>query len=161
MGHGLQLAAITLLWLAGLNTGWDWLSLNRLLAHVTKRNFHNFYKGHWQPPCTALIMAGKCLPLGLCKETVKESIPFSSFTYWIILRKQKNMFAFAIISQYGNGTGRWNPSWWTCSMIGDDLVMEGVKALLASNSFSWNIPPSALEWLMQSNVSQIPTIDTS
>ena len=30
-----------------------------------------FYKGHWQSPCTAL-MAGKCLPLGLCKETVKK-----------------------------------------------------------------------------------------
>ena len=30
------------------------------------------YKGHWQSPCTALT-AGKCLPLKLCKETVKES----------------------------------------------------------------------------------------
>ena len=30
------------------------------------------FKGHWQSPCTAL-MAGKCLPLGLCKWTVKQS----------------------------------------------------------------------------------------
>ena len=30
------------------------------------------FGGHWQPPCTALT-AGKCLPLALCKETVKES----------------------------------------------------------------------------------------
>ena len=34
--------------------------------------FLEFSKGHWQSPCTAL-MAGKCLPLALCKETVKES----------------------------------------------------------------------------------------
>ena len=33
-----------------------------------------FLKGHWQSPYTDLT-AGKCLPLGLCKETVKESSP--------------------------------------------------------------------------------------
>ena len=31
-----------------------------------------FFIGHWQSACTALT-AGKCLPLGLYKETVKES----------------------------------------------------------------------------------------
>ena len=31
-----------------------------------------FLKGHWQSPCVA-PMAGKCLPLGLHKETVKYS----------------------------------------------------------------------------------------
>ena len=31
-----------------------------------------FFRGHRQSPCTALT-AGKCLPLGLCKETVKQS----------------------------------------------------------------------------------------
>ena len=30
------------------------------------------FRGHWQSFCTA-VTAGKCLPLGLCKETVKES----------------------------------------------------------------------------------------
>ena len=30
------------------------------------------FKGYWQSPCTALT-AGKRLPLGLCKETVKQS----------------------------------------------------------------------------------------
>ena len=34
--------------------------------------FPLFFRGHWQSPCTAL-MAGNCLPLGLCKETVKPS----------------------------------------------------------------------------------------
>ena len=34
--------------------------------------FPQFFRGHWQSPCTALT-AGKCLPLVLCKETVKES----------------------------------------------------------------------------------------
>ena len=48
------------------------LSSNGLLAQVISGNFPPFYRGHWQSPCTAL-MAGKCLPLGLCKETVKES----------------------------------------------------------------------------------------
>ena len=34
--------------------------------------FPQFFTGHWQSPWTAL-MAGICLPLRLCKETVKES----------------------------------------------------------------------------------------
>ena len=34
--------------------------------------FPLFSKGHWQSPWTAL-MADKCLPLWLCKETVKQS----------------------------------------------------------------------------------------
>ena len=41
-------------------------------------NSHNwwqfplFFRGHWQSSCTA-PSAGNCLPLGLCKGTVKES----------------------------------------------------------------------------------------
>ena len=34
--------------------------------------FPPFFRSHWQSPCTTL-MAGKCLPKGLCKVTVKES----------------------------------------------------------------------------------------
>ena len=41
--------------------------------------FPPFCRCHWQSPCTAL-MAGICLPLGLCKETVKES-SLSSLLY--------------------------------------------------------------------------------
>ena len=44
-------------WIVGSN---DWLE------------FLPFFRGHWQSPCTALT-AGKCLPLGLCRETVKAS----------------------------------------------------------------------------------------
>ena len=43
-------------------------------CHVTDGwKFPEFFKGHWQSPCTALT-AGKCLPLVLSKETVKESV---------------------------------------------------------------------------------------
>ena len=42
MGHGLQLAGITLFWLAGLNTGWDCLSSNGMWFHLTGGNFHRF-----------------------------------------------------------------------------------------------------------------------
>ena len=34
--------------------------------------FPAFSRGYWESPCTG-ITAGKCLPLGLRKETVKES----------------------------------------------------------------------------------------
>ena len=39
--------------------------------------FLPFFTGHWQSPCTALT-AGRCLPFGLCKETVEES----RYTRW-------------------------------------------------------------------------------
>ena len=37
-----------------------------------RRKFPPLFRGHWQSPCTALT-AGKCLPLGLCRQTVKEA----------------------------------------------------------------------------------------
>ena len=43
-----------------------------ILGSHDQCEFPPFFKGHWQSPSTA-ITAGKCLPLGLCKETVKES----------------------------------------------------------------------------------------
>ena len=65
MKHGLHLAGITvftLLWLAGLN-------LKLILRSCDQWEFQPFFKGHWQSTHTA----GKCLPLALYKETVKES----------------------------------------------------------------------------------------
>ena len=38
------------------------------------------FRSHWQSPCTALT-TGKCLPLRLCKVTVKESTK-PGCTYW-------------------------------------------------------------------------------
>ena len=73
MRHGLLLAGITPSWLCGLNIGWDCPSCNRLWPHMTWK-FTPFFQGHWQSPCIALIMAGKCLSLVLCQGTVKESI---------------------------------------------------------------------------------------
>ena len=72
MRHSFQLVGLTLLWLVGLNKGWDCPCHNGLGAHVKGVNFH-FFRGHWQSPCTDLT-AGRCLPLGLCKGTVKQSI---------------------------------------------------------------------------------------
>ena len=49
MRHGLLLADITLLLLAGLDIGWDCLSHNGL----DQWEFTLFFRGHWQSPCTA------------------------------------------------------------------------------------------------------------
>ena len=46
--------------------------LQCILGSHGQWEFPQFFKGHWQSPCTALT-AGKCLPLGPCKKTVKES----------------------------------------------------------------------------------------
>ena len=47
--------------------------------------FLPFFRCHWQSPCTAL-MAGKCLPLGLCKETVKEYTVSISKLYTVTIQ---------------------------------------------------------------------------
>ena len=59
-------------WLVGLNIGWDCHISQCIMDSCDGWEFPLFSKGHWQSPCTA-IMAGICLLLGLCKETVKES----------------------------------------------------------------------------------------
>ena len=64
---------------ADLNIDWEAIACGALWVQVTGGNFHLFFKCHWQSPCTALT-AGKCLPLGLCKETVKESRPGQNTT---------------------------------------------------------------------------------
>ena len=59
-----------------LNIGWDCLSRNGLWSNLTGGNYHRFAEAtewHWQSPCTAPV-AGRCLQLGLCNETVKESM---------------------------------------------------------------------------------------
>ena len=49
------------------------LQLTQYILDACDRwEFTPFFKSHRQSPCTALT-AGKCLPLGLCKGTVKES----------------------------------------------------------------------------------------
>ena len=95
MGTGLSVGYETwqvslLLWLSGRSINWreqhhSWIlvSCNVLWAHKTDGNFHCLFKSHWQSLCTAL-MAGICLPLGLCKETVKESI-------WMSLTAEKQV----------------------------------------------------------------------
>ena len=46
----------------------DWETC--IMAHLTSEKFH-IDKGQWQPHCTAPT-AGRCLPLGLYMEIVKE-----------------------------------------------------------------------------------------
>ena len=77
MRHGLQWAGISPLWLAGLNIGWDYKT-QWIVGSQNQYEFPPFFKCHWQSPSTAL-KAGKWLPLGLCKETVKESISSCSW----------------------------------------------------------------------------------
>ena len=72
MRHGLQLAGITLLLLAGVNIVWDCLCHYGLWAHMTGKNFHHILEATESVLVQALT-AGKCLLLGLCKETVKQS----------------------------------------------------------------------------------------
>ena len=68
----LQLASVTLLWLVGLNIGWDCPSCNGLWVLVTGGNFLSFSKATDSPLAQPSWQAN-CLSLGLCKETVKQS----------------------------------------------------------------------------------------
>ena len=79
MRHGLQLARITLLWLVGQNRGCDYLVSWCTVGSCDWWEFPSFYNAYWPSSCTAL-MAGKCLLLGQCKETVKESKNHASIT---------------------------------------------------------------------------------
>ena len=63
---------LNLLWFVGLNIGCDCPVSQWIVESHSRWEFLQFCKGHWQYPCTTPT-AGKCLPLGLCKETVKES----------------------------------------------------------------------------------------
>ena len=73
MRHGLLLAGIRLLSLAGLDIDRDCLVPHCIMISRDQWEFPSFLRPQWQSLCTALT-AGKCLPLGLCKGTVKESI---------------------------------------------------------------------------------------
>ena len=53
-------------WIMGLYDCWE---------------FPLFFRGRWQSPCTAQT-AGKCLSLGLCKETVKQSVSLGLLNEW-------------------------------------------------------------------------------
>ena len=62
------------LWLVDLNITCTELQIPcNVWTHCEPLEFLPFIKSHWQSPCTVL-MAGISLPLGLCKEIVKESI---------------------------------------------------------------------------------------
>ena len=69
--HGLQLAGIILWWLVGLNIAWNCQVLHCIMGSCDQWGFPPFFRPQWQSLCTALT-AGKCLPLGLHKGTVKE-----------------------------------------------------------------------------------------
>ena len=65
------MACITPLWLTGLNRGCGKLNYNKFRVHVTSGNFHCFSKAiNSRLPQSS---TNKYLPLGLCKETVKQS----------------------------------------------------------------------------------------
>ena len=65
-------------WLHGLHVGSDCLSRNGFWAHVTGGNFHRFQRR--ESHCTTLT-TGKCLSLGLCNETVRESTVHDTYVH--------------------------------------------------------------------------------
>ena len=70
-GSSIQwLASRTLLWQAYFNIVWGVPQLQWIMGSRDRWKFSQFLKGHWQSPFTA-GMTGKCISLGLCKETVK------------------------------------------------------------------------------------------
>ena len=69
---GLQLAGITRLWLVSLNRDRDCLVSHCIMGSCDQWEFPPFCRPQWLSFCTATV-TGKCLPLGLCKGTVKES----------------------------------------------------------------------------------------
>ena len=71
MRHGLQLAGITRFWLVGPNIDWDCLENHCIMGSCDQWEFPPFFWPQWQSLCAALTV-GSCLPLGLCKGTVKE-----------------------------------------------------------------------------------------
>ena len=54
MRHGLWLAAITRLWLLGLNIDWDCLVLHCIMDSCDQWEFPPFDRPQWQSLCTAL-----------------------------------------------------------------------------------------------------------
>ena len=63
------------LWLADLYIVQGIPHIRYIMGSRDQWGFPPVFRPHWQSPCTALTTG---LPLGLCKGTVKESIPFSS-----------------------------------------------------------------------------------
>ena len=66
-----NLTSITLLWLLGLNIGRDCLNCNG----VGSRDWWGFPPFFYMPLTFPLYSQAICLPLGLCKETWKQSRP--------------------------------------------------------------------------------------
>ena len=73
MRHGFQLVSTTLLWLDGLNIDWDCPVPHCIMGSRDQWDFWPFSRPQW-PSLFPALTAGKCLPLGLCKGTVEESI---------------------------------------------------------------------------------------
>ena len=62
--------------------------------------FPLFFRGRWQSPYTAL-MAGKCLPLGLCKETVKASPSWPMHTTMMVAEHEEKYTHFNLVVTSG------------------------------------------------------------
>ena len=95
---------------------------------------------HWQSLCTAL-MACKCLPLGLCKETVKESIAN------LLLPCQDAAWRTLIRSGQASGLlTAWSPTYNTITYLthwGQDKMASilWMKVLKFRLKFHWSLFP--------------------
>ena len=88
-----MVVVIALLWLVGLNIGWDCLRPQCIVGSCDQWEFSPLFKGLWQSPCTAL-MAGKCLSLGLHQEIVRQSKSQAGASEnWAMISSANGLFA--------------------------------------------------------------------
>ena len=65
MTHCLQMAGITLWWIAGVKIGWEIPQLQCILVHMIGENFHHFLKAYDCPVAHPICAI-------LCKDTVQS-----------------------------------------------------------------------------------------
>ena len=80
MRDGLQLAYITLLWLAGICIDWDCLVPQCIMGSHDQWGFPLFFSPQWVTVLCTALMAGNP-NLSLCKGNVKEST-VTSLPFW-------------------------------------------------------------------------------
>ena len=104
MRHGLRLAGVTLLWLVGLNIGWDCLVPHCIMGSRDPGEFPTFFGPQWQSFCTAL-MAGRCLSQGDC-ERVYRNHNWSSVQILVL-----ELLELTVELNYWIGIWNWVDQW--------------------------------------------------
>ena len=93
--HGPHLAVTSLLWLVGIDIVWNFFVSQRIMSSHDRWLFPPIFRGHWQSPYTAPT-AGKCLPSGLCKETMIKSTVYGQMATTFIV-----YFCYLVVYLFG------------------------------------------------------------